>query len=298
MAAKALKPIEERDDYAAAVLNEFDKQTNDTIIIYHKDCLDGFGAALAAWKNYGDNADYIPAHYGDTPPDVTHKTVYILDFSYPRDVLIKMAKQANRIVILDHHQTAEHDIRSLINDRIIDGRFSTTESGAMMAWRYFQSSIPAPGLIEAIMDRDLWSFKLVQTRKITAALMTLSMDFKLWDLFLDDDHLDELIQDGSAILQYQNACIDKAIGKKVERVELAGYTVPCINCTHLISEIGNELAMGHPFAVLYFDTADERIFSLRSESNGVDVSEIAKQFGGGGHKHAAGFKLPKPSVLP
>ncbi len=32
-------------------------------------------------------------------------------------------------------------------------------------------------------------------------------------------------------------------------------------------------------------------FSLRSEEGGQDVSEIAAMFGGGGHKHAAGFKL-------
>jgi nanoRNase/pAp phosphatase (c-di-AMP/oligoRNAs hydrolase) len=77
-----------------------------------------------------------------------------------------------------------------------------------------------------------------------------------------------------------------------------GYTVPRINVTHMISELGNKLAEKHPFAALYFDTGDgKRVFSLRSVEGGVDVSEIAKQYGGGGHPHAAGFTVNKPPVL-
>jgi nanoRNase/pAp phosphatase (c-di-AMP/oligoRNAs hydrolase) len=38
------------------------------------------------------------------------------------------------------------------------------------------------------------------------------------------------------------------------------------------------------------------IFSLRSTEEGLDVSEIAKLYGGGGHKHAAGFKVPHELV--
>ena len=51
------------------------------------------------------------------------------------------------------------------------------------------------------------------------------------------------------------------------------------------------MAEGEPFAACYWDTPEGRVFSLRSSSDGVDVSEIAKQFGGGGHKNAAGFKI-------
>ena len=64
------------------------------IIIYHSNCLDGFGSAYIAWKQFGEDADYIPAHYGNSPPDVKDKKVYIVDFSYPREVLLKMAEDA------------------------------------------------------------------------------------------------------------------------------------------------------------------------------------------------------------
>lgn len=63
----------------------------------------------------------------------------------------------------------------------------------------------------------------------------------------------------------------------------------------LQSEVCHELCQGEPFAAAYWDEADgTRRWSLRSsETDGVDVSEIAKLYGGGGHVHAAGFRETK-----
>ena len=55
--------------------------------------------------------------------------------------------------------------------------------------------------------------------------------------------------------------------------------------------MGHLLGKGEPFAATFFYDGEGYVFSLRSDDNGLDVSEIAKQYGGGGHKHAAGFKL-------
>ena len=60
-------------------------------------------------------------------------------------------------------------------------------------------------------------------------------------------------------------------------------------CLPLMS--GNIMSIGEPFAASYYDVKDGRIYSLRSQPEGIDVSEIAKAMGGGGHKHAAGFKI-------
>ena len=37
----------------------------DSLILYHADCDDGFGAAYAAWLSLGDSAEYQPVYYGD-----------------------------------------------------------------------------------------------------------------------------------------------------------------------------------------------------------------------------------------
>ena len=77
------------------------------LVIYHADCADGFCAAWVARGVLGDAAEYVPAHYGQNPPDVlAGAMVYILDFSYPRDVMIQIAKEARLVLVRDHHKTA------------------------------------------------------------------------------------------------------------------------------------------------------------------------------------------------
>jgi nanoRNase/pAp phosphatase (c-di-AMP/oligoRNAs hydrolase) len=50
--------------------------------------------------------------------------------------------------------------------------------------------------------------------------------------------------------------------------------------------------------IWYYDHIDRDIkVSLRSFHESVDVSEVAKKFKGGGHKKAAGFRLPGDAIL-
>lgn len=51
------------------------------------------------------------------------------------------------------------------------------------------------------------------------------------------------------------------------------------------------MAQGELFAACYWDTPTGRVFSLRSTDEGMDVSVIASQYGGGGHRNAAGFRV-------
>ncbi len=271
---------------------------NRPLIIYHADCLDGFGAAYAAWTKYGDNADYIAAHYGDNTPDVANREVFILDFSYPSGILLDLSYKAKKITILDHHKTAQSDIELLLKQGIIFGEFDMHRSGAVMAWNFFKPGEQTPYFLICVQDRDLWLFNNETTKEITAALMTVPRTFDAWHSLNNESNLQNLFDRGVGIVDYQQSCIDAVVkSDKINHEIIAGYKVPCINCTHLISEIGNELAKGNPFAALYFDTSDARIFSLRSADDGIDVSEIAKRYGGGGHYHAAGFKIKKPEFL-
>ena len=68
-----------------------------------------------------------------------------------------------------------------------------------------------------------------------------------------------------------------------------------VNASHWMSEIGARLAPDCDVALIwYWDHEDSMTkVSLRAFHDTVDVSEIAKKFGGGGHRKAAGFILPK-----
>lgn len=270
------------------------EELNNIMCIYHKNCTDGFASALAVkvWADkQSKEVDFQPAIYGDSPPNVRGKDLFIVDFSYPRDVLLEIYENANSIVVLDHHKTAKEALAGL--DFCI---FDMTKSGAVLTWEHLFPNQKIPLLLLYIQDRDLWNWELEQSREISASLQAMDMDFDVWEQYLNNDQIPELVVKGEAILEYQQKKVKKIAHEYVPLIDICGYKVPCVNTTHLISEIGNELSKGYAFAVMYFETANDRIYSLRSAENGIDVSEIAKKFGGGGHFHAAGFKVTKPEV--
>lgn len=266
--------------------------SNPGLCIYHAHCADGFSAALAVWLKYGDDWEYIEAQYGNEPPDVTGRDVLIVDFSYPREKLEKMYEQANSLIVIDHHKTAEKQLAGL--HYCI---FDMQKSGAVLTWEHLFPGEKIPLLFQYVQDRDLWQWKMANSKEVSAALRLEKPKFLSWKELLDNTKLFDLIKTGEVVLQYQHGCIKAVTGGDVGTIELDGYTVPCTNCTHLISEIVGALAENAPFAVGYFDTKDRRVFSLRSRNGGVDVAEIAKKYGGGGHAQAAGFWIPLPKLM-
>jgi len=266
------------------------------ICIYHGNCADGFGAATVVRMALGsDEVVFYSGVHQEPPPDVTGREVIIVDFSYKRDVLIDMAAQASSILIIDHHKTAKSDLVNLPDN--VETHFDMTKSGAVMAWEYFFPDKKIPRLLLHIQDRDLWKFELEGTREIQACVFSYPYDFDVWEKMFNENP-EKLREDGVAIERKHFKDINEFIAVAAYTGIVAGYKVPMLNAPYFwSSDAGHILAEGHPFAVCYWDTKNGRVFSLRSTNDGVDVSEIAAKFGGGGHKHAAGFRLNFDGLL-
>lgn len=267
------------------------------LVIYHANCPDGFTAAWIARKALGPDCEFIPAHYGDSPPDCTGRSVYILDFSYKRPVTLRIALEAKELVILDHHKTAEAELAHLVDEcgrlygvTSVAINFDMAKSGARLAWDHFIGTQP-PWLVKYVQDRDLWQWKLPSSREVNAALASYERTWEQWDAFEADEHaLPRLIMDGVAIERFKNRQIEDACRNATE-IELAGHKILAVNATVNFSEVAGKLAENRPFGAAWFYRTDgKKQWSLRSRDGGVDVSEVAKQFGGGGHRNAAGFE--------
>jgi oligoribonuclease NrnB/cAMP/cGMP phosphodiesterase (DHH superfamily) len=264
------------------------------LVIFHSNCLDGFGSAYAAYVHFKLNnaidADYIPAAHGDAPPNAIGKTVYLLDYAYKRDGMEQLCQQADNVIVLDHHITAVEQLSGL--DQEYDNLellLDMDRSGAMIAWEYFHKS-PAPKLIACVQDRDLWRWEIPESQDINAGLMSQPFSFERWHEVANDEHaFQRMVDEGNAINRYRSQMI--AQGKRAAVMGVvAGYNVPIVNCPRaIVSELLGELAEGQPFAAGYTDKGTRRSWSLRSGKNGEDVAKIAQLFGGGGHKNAAGF---------
>ena len=271
-----------------------DKSELKKLCIYHHNCLDGFAAAWAVRNALGDNVEFYKGIHQQPPPDVNGQDVILVDFSYKKDVLENMLKTAASIIIIDHHISAEKDLSELLTTGKINGLFDMNKSGAMLAWEWFNPTQQPPKLIEYIQDRDLWVFKLDGTREIHAALSSYPYDFVVWDKLMNSnkDELEALKRDGKAIERRLQKDINELIASGVRRMNIAGYNVPVLNApSAYISDAGHIMSIGEPFAACYWDHRDGRSFSLRSSEDGIDVTEVAKKYGGGGHKKAAGFTM-------
>jgi uncharacterized protein len=266
------------------------------LVLYHFPCSDGFTAAWCAWRKLGDTADYLGVNYGDPVPAVDGRKVFILDFSWKRPEMIDLIKRAGSVVVLDHHKSAEKELDRLTGyeGSLATVKFDMGHSGARMAWDYFHGPVvPRPWLVDYVEDRDLWAWKLENSREVSAAIASMPFDFPTWEQLAEASPTRRtiLLVEGAAILRYQ-AQVVWAHAEKAVEVELLGHKVPCVNATTLVSEIGNALCPGRPFSVSYFVNERGRyVLSLRSDEAGLDVSEVAVKLGGGGHKHAAGATL-------
>lgn len=268
------------------------------LCIYHGNCADGFGAAWAVRHAYGaENVEFHAGVYGDPPPDVSGRGVILVDFSYKRPVLIEMAQRAKWLRIIDHHKTAAEDLRELHFEPALDGcaveiLFDMERSGAGLAWDVLHPGVSRPALIDHIEDRDLWRFKLEGTREIQANLFSYPYDFDVWDRLMNTDPR-ELRREGAAIERKHVKDIAELLAVTKRPMRIGGYDVLVANLPYtLASDAGNALAKEAPFGATYYDTAEHRIFSLRSIGD-FDVSAIAKAYGGGGHRNAAGFRMPR-----
>lgn len=251
------------------------------IVLYHAECLDGFGAAWAIWKKF-PSTTFTPVKHGLPPPSgLSGKKIVIVDFSYPRPVLEALAKDAASLLVLDHHVTAEKALAGLPYTY-----FDQKKSGAVLAWEWAHQQ-PAPWLLLHVQDKDLWNWALPGSREVNAALSSHPCEFRLWSSFTQD----ALIAEGRAILRYEQEMVGRLVKEQV-LVKFQGQTVPAIQSALLNSQIGERLSGQHPFVIIWHDRDGRRYFSLRSREDGPDVEAIARQYGGGGHQHAAGFSVP------
>ena len=259
-------------------------------IFYHADCLDGFGAAYAAWRRFGDAARYRALHHGESvqPEDVRGRQVYILDFSFTPDVLADMAAQAASVLQLDHHATARDmwaaelaaaprlaptGLERHRHARLpLEVAFDLDKSGARLAWEHFHPHVPVPLPIRHIEDQDLWRFALPRTRAFCRALRLLPFDFSAWDALLRD------VAAGEAAERYRELCaqgeaIDRFLGLEVERLAKSSQVMPAVLAGEAIDPL---TARRHGLALRHAPdgTPCRAVFGLAINANMLFASEL------------------------
>lgn len=262
------------------------------VVIYHKNCWDGLGAAWAAWRNFGGKAKYIPFAYHDPMEnlvDITGKDVFIVDFSFKKDILLDMHRKAKRVVVLDHHASAKEDLEGL--DFCT---FDMSRSGALMTWNFFFPEHEAPEIIKMISDRDLWKFEIPASKPFQAYLTTMPYEFSVLDDIFDGslNRLSDAIGQGEAIIRFQDLLVKNAVKASVPVIMFDKEVHMCQSSPGLSSEIGEALARKSRDGIgCAYTIGKDTGVSLSFRGCGdADVIPLARHFGGGGHRKAGGGK--------
>lgn len=273
----------------------------DVVVLYHAECPDGFSAAWVAWKKFADGADYVPVHHGESPPDsLTGKQIYILDFSFPKEMMTELVNNNKKVIAIDHHKSAQESTK--MADEYV---YETDRSGAVLAWQFFYPKLSVPWLLKYIGDRDTWTLELPETLAVGLVIDTFDKNFETWNK-LSEELEDELMRreyvgKGELIQKYENKVVEDIVSSNREVVLFDGHEIYAVNApTFFASQIGNMLWKEKPPIAIVWQWSEGKInVSLRSDKNGsVDVSEIAKKYGGGGHKGAAGFQFDMQCGFP
>ena len=281
------------------------------LIIYHDNCADGFGAAWAAYKKFGaDGAEYLPMGYNDPrvklednkldfPVPIAGRDVYILDFSFSPDIIDAMLIETATLTWIDHHKTAFEAFNFNATKPVHLNGFEMkleiildpNKSGCVLAWEHFHPNDKVPMLLKYIEDRDLWRWQYTSTRDLATGLRSKPFSFNWFDTA--SENLAAVIAKGESM----NELFDQQLAditKKHMVVMINGNLGRAVNCTpQFSSEAGNILAkQSGTFGMTWcVNDKGEVNVSLRSIGD-YDVSAIAKTFGGGGHRNAAGLKIP------
>jgi len=289
-----------------------DLQGKDILCIYHGKCADGFTGAWVVnrWNQDLPNPNEIEFHpgvYGDDEPPINGRHVILIDFSYDRETMILISKFAASITVLDHHKTAEANMADLEKLLYCPATiiFDMNSAGCELAAEYFFPGERHPSVLHHIADRDLWNFDMMNTKAISLAVFSYEYTFENWDFLMHPQNYTQLVLDGQAINRKHTKDIEELfVGTLVWReiyVDGKLYKVATFNVPYFhSSELGNYAMQNTDtdFALCwYISHKNEYKYSLRSIDERVDVSMIAKEFGGGGHRNSSGCSSNEPIWL-
>lgn len=284
---------------------------NNVAIIYHGDCPDGFTAAWLIRRAHPE-AVLIPAKYGEPVPELYGYVVFVVDFCYTPEQMDKLASCASLVRVLDHHQTARDQHWSyrwvVFKDNELPkpgnnwcGRFvawfADKLSGAGMAAAYCEQlcGLATPEFVKYVQDRDLWEFSLPGTREISAYVRSLEHTVVGWNALASASR-EELLALGSGALAFADKLAQDCAASRETFLLLTPDSEVEVEMCNAPYAVGSDAAgiiansSSSRMGGYYLRSGDVWAVGLRSAEDGPDVSSVAQSMGGGGHRHAAGFR--------
>lgn len=275
------------------------------ICFYHNDN-DG-KCAGAIVKGCFHDCRMIAIDYKDTFPFESiekDEQVFIVDFSLQKEGEFKKLFEITEFIVwIDHHKTA---IEKHKDFDFLEGIRRTDKSGCELTAEWFIKDGEMAEVIKLIGDWDTWGFKYGdRTHWFNAGLqlldLTPTIPYKdsVWEkLFFDKNTLNKnffienIIEKGKIIMQANSMKNKEYLSNYGFEVDFEGHKCLACNYGRSSSIFFGKRIYDYDIVISFVFDGVTGVVSLYTEKD-IDVSEIAKKYGGGGHPKAAGFQCKK-----
>ena len=272
-------------------------------IFYHNSDLDGKCSAAIVCRKYPKATivgyNYYYEHNRAFSGIQQNEELIFVDITPSVESLRVLLQTTPNITILDHHKTS---ISSLAEANLVfPGKLDDTGLGACkLVWEYYYPEHPLPKSVLWIAEHDVW--KNTPTNKFFHFGLGLQNTYPTnptWDKLFDDHHpiIEQVLEAGKIIQTYLvhwYKTLVKVYGIPGKIRHLGTYSAMVLNQGAVNSFVFDSVITQYDVFVRVVKGKDDGWrCSITTEKDDIDVSEIAKKFGGGGHKKAAGFRVDK-----
>lgn len=273
---------------------------------YHSSDLDGHCSGAIVKYAYPE-CEMYPINYEDDFPwekIAPMETVYIVDFSLQPFEDMEMLNDVANLIWIDHHKTAIEEAIFRDISGPIKGYRSMDYAACELTWMYLFPDDDMPEAVGLLGRYDVWDHEDSEVYPFQMGMRleytdpsNLAARFS-WDRLFEHDGavISEIIERGNAIVDYQNQTNAKLAKSCAFEVELDGLKFIAANMQGVNSKFFDAVWDDdrHDAMLLFGWKQDKWTVSMFTTpekiSQGIDVGEVAKARGGGGHAGAAGFQ--------
>lgn len=294
-------------------------------VVFHSADFDGLFCEQIARKFLGDQATYIGWNFGDEPLPIPDGTIYVMDLPVDRVFGVDFAPTPtsevfaypeflNRVVWLDHHKSSIASHPPKIPGYRIDG-----VAACRLCWQWFANpngnhQLPQKhGYVERLVSEplavrlageyDIWDKRDPRAELFQSGLKSCDLT-NYWPTLLDGNNpivnevVDELLERAEVVKYVRDREYAEVITQQGFDAEFEGLKFLCC-CSHEL-DIRSQLFAGavkpeHDALCGFTYTGKGWRVSLYHAPGHEhhDLSVIAKKYGGGGHRGAAGMNVTK-----
>lgn len=281
------------------------------LVIYHRADMDGVACAAILDHARGQEGSVVfyGADYSDPLPEKLleqESAVWLVDFSFPVEEMRRL-NTTHKLTWVDHHEPIMKECEAA--GLTIAGLRRVGIAACCLLWEYLNLKplLPEelPPALFALGEYDEGRFETTPSiMPIQYGARVLLEDFHdpLWEkvLLTDPPVAAEVLRDtGESILRYEKQQAKRQCRDYAYELVFEGHTVLVCNrpgISTLFFESRFDPAR-HAFMLGYARLPDKRwVVSMRApKDSAIHLGELAKKYGGGGHRGAAGFTC---EVLP